>query len=333
MIRLLSTLALWWLLAAQGFAQQPVKGVMTPAATPAATATQVKIGFYPISVYDMDIGSNTFYADLYVWMRWKGDIDPAASLEFTNMVEEWGKQQEGLQEEPKVLSDGSKYRILKIEGRFVQPFNLACYPLDKQKLTIRVEDSVNTSEALAFVIDRDDSGLGRNLQIPGWTLSGWSADVFNHDYGSTLGEEGASSTYSSAEFSLHTQRSGSYFFWKLLMPLFIVLVAALSALILSARSIDARTALPGGALLTAIFLQMGYSDALPELAYLVLMDKIYLIAYVLIVLTLVRAIVTFQRCDQADAQAIARMLRTDKRLMIGQLLLFVLATAVLVWLH
>jgi hypothetical protein len=85
--------------------------------------------------------------------------------------------------------------------------------------------------------------------------------------------------------------------------------------------------------LTAIFLQMGYSDALPELAYLVLMDKIYLIAYVLIVLTLVRAIVTFQRCDQADAQAIARMLRTDKRLMIGQLLLFVLATAVLVWLH
>jgi hypothetical protein len=333
MLRIYTIVLLWLALTGFGWAQSPVRGTLIPVDTPAASATQVKVGFYPVSVYELEMGSNTFYADLYVWLRWTGDIDPVASLEFTNMVEEWGKQLEALQEEPKILEDGSKYVIFKVEGRFVQPFNLSSYPLDKQRLSIRIEDSLNTADAITYVIDKEYSGLGSQLQIPGWSLTGWSGQVFHHDYGSSFGEDGASPMYSVAEFSLHIERPDSYFFWKLLMPLFIVLLAALSALILSPRSIDARTALPGGALLTAIFLQMGYSDGLPELAYLILMDKIYLVAYGMIVLTLVRAIVTFQRCDQADAVAIQRMLRTDKWLMVIQLLSFMAATAFLVRLH
>jgi hypothetical protein len=330
MSKILSLLALWCCMVATAIAQPAVKGVLTPVEQPIATATQVKIGFYPVSVYELDMGSNTFYADMYVWLRWKGDADPVASLEFTNMVEEWGKQQEGLQTEPKVQPDGSKYLILKVEGRFVQPFHLADYPLDRQKLSILVEDSVNSADAISYVIDQEHSGIGSKLQIPGWSLKGWTGQTYHHDYGTTLGEDAASSVYSAAEFSLHIERPNSYFVWKLLMPLVIVLIAALSALILSPRSIDARTALPGGALLTAIFLQKSYSDSLPDLGYLILMDQIYLVAYTLIVLTLVRAIITFQRCEQADAAAIQRMLKTDKRLMLGQLLVFLLATAGLV---
>lgn len=330
MIKKIALLLVGVMTAAQLFAASPLRGELKPAQSPATTATPVHIGFYPVSVYEMEMGSNTFYADLYMWLKWKGDLDPVASLEFTNMVEEWGKQQEGLKAEPQVLPDGSKYMILKIEGRFVQPFDLRNYPLDRQQLSIRVEDSVNTAEQVVFVIDQENTALGANLQIPGWALSGWSGQVFEHDYKSNLGEAGASSTYSSAQFNMHIERSTSYFLWKLLMPLVIVLIAALSALILSPKSIDARTALPGGALLTAIFLQMGYSDALPELAYLILMDKIYLVAYIMIVLTLVRAIVTFQRCEQANPTDIQRMLKTDKQLMVVQLLVFGVLTALLV---
>lgn len=318
---------------ANAWAESFKRGVLTPDELSTPSTTQVKIGFYPVSVYELDMGKNTFFTDFYVWLRWKGDIDPVASLEFSNMVDEWGKQQEVIYEKPQLLSDGSKYKILKIEGRFVQPFNLADYPLDKHKLSIRVEDSVNTTEVVSFVIDHDNSGLGSNLRIPGWLLSGWSAEVYQHNYGTNFGEDGASPNYSAAQFNLLIDRPGSYFFWKMWMPLLIVLIAALSAMILSARSIDARTALPGGALLTAIFLQMGYSNSLPELTYLVLMDKIYLVAYFLIVLTLVRAIVTFQRCADADASIAQHMLRTDKRLMVAQMVLFVAITIMLVWMH
>ncbi len=309
------------------------RGVITPAVKPNPSATQVKIGFYPVSVYELEMNSNTFYADFYVWLRWKGDIDPLSSLEFTNMVDEWGKQQAAIDENIQRLPDGSNYRILKVEGRFVQPFNFADYPLDRHKLSIRVEDSVNASDVVSFVFDQDNSGLGTSLKIPGWLLGGWSGEVFQHNYGTNFGEDDASPNYSGVQFNLLIERPVSYFFWKMWLPLLIVLIAALSTMVFSARSIDARTALPGGALLTAIFLQMGYSNSLPDLTYLVLMDKIYLVAYVLIVSSLVRAIVTFQRSNGADPSVVEQTLRTDKQLMVGQMFLFVVISITLAWMH
>ena len=97
--------------------------------------------------------------------------------------------------------------------------------------------------------------------------------------------------------------------------------------------LDGRTGLPAGALLTAIFLQKSYSDDLPELGYMILMDKIYLVAYALIVLTLVRAIYTYKATtrlaegDTARFQAIHAM---DKKFFYGQLIAFGIAVAIII---
>lgn len=333
LIRFILLFVAWFCLNFNAHANKPLQGALVPVDSSKTASHQVKIGIYPISIYQLDMGSNTFYADLYLWLRWKGDIDPVASLEFKNMVEKWNKQYERINLNPKIMADGSKYQALKVEGRFYQPFNLTDYPLDQQKLTIQIEDTLHSAEDLSYVIDQENSGLGSNFVIPGWSLTGWSGQVFHHDYRTNFGEEKGASLYSTAHFSLHVERPTSYFFWRLLLPIFIVLCVALSALILSPRSIDARTSLSGGALLTAIFLQIGYSGALPELTYLILIDKIYLMAYILIVLTLVRTILVYQKCEKATEQHMARMLQTDKRLIALQLLVFALVTAGLVWAH
>ena len=44
------------------------KGTYIPMASPPPGAQQVKIGFYPVAIYDLDQASNTFYADTYVWL-------------------------------------------------------------------------------------------------------------------------------------------------------------------------------------------------------------------------------------------------------------------------
>ncbi|MCI3132309.1 hypothetical protein [Phenylobacterium aquaticum] len=308
-----------------------LKGVYVPVETPPKTAEIVKVGFYPQSVYQLDMASNTYYVDTYVWLRWTGAIDPTGTIEFTNMGDEWGKQQEAILPEPETLKDGSKYQIFRIEGRFVQPFSLADYPLDRQHLSILVEDTTNSSDALAYVIDRADSGMGRTLQVPGWKLNGWTAETFRHDYGSALGEGGAATAYSGARFSIDITRPLSFFYWKLLLPLFIVLVAALSALMIGPLELEVRTALPAGALLTAVFLQKSYSDGLPDLGYLILMDKIYLVAYALILLTLIRVIVANPRgADEAQAIAVQK---ADRRLLAAMLATFAASTALLIGLR
>jgi len=314
-------------------AAQGRKGSYSEAPTPPASAQEVRIGFYPVSVYQLDLANNTYYVDTYVWLRWKGDIDPTATIEFTNMVEEWGKQQEGLREEVKTLPDGSKYQILRIEGRFVQPFSLAKFPLDRQHLRMQVEDTIHGVETLSYVIDTESSGLGAALQIPGWKLDGWSGRTLLHDYGSKFGEEATPSSYSVAEFSIDISRPASFFTWKLLMPLFIVVMAAFSALLIQPQALDARSALPVGALLSAIFLQKSYSDNLPDLGYLVLMDKIYLVAYLLIVLTLIRVIFAYLRTEDADAATVTAVHAVDRRLLVLCASVFVVAVALIVALH
>ncbi len=53
------------------------RGIFIPQGAPPKGAEVVQIGFY---------------MDAYVWLRWKGEIDPTASMGLINMVEEWGKQ-------------------------------------------------------------------------------------------------------------------------------------------------------------------------------------------------------------------------------------------------
>jgi hypothetical protein len=330
---LVAAVAALFMLVGPGMAQEAKKGTYTVVETPPASAQQVTVGFYPISVYQLDMASNTYYVDAYVWLRWKGDIDPTATIEFTNMVEEWGKQQENLLSEPKVLPDGSNYQIMRIEGRFVQPFSLADYPLDNQKLSIMVEDTTNGADAVSYVIDKESSGIGDSLQIPGWKLGGWSSQTYTHDYGTKFGEEATPAVYSAAQFSMEISRPLSFFYWKLLLPLFIVLGAALSALLIRPQDLGERSALPAGALLTAIFLQKSYSDGLPDLGYLVLMDKIYLVVYALIVLTLLRAILAYRATAEAEAGVVKMVQATDKKLLVLFVLTFIAAVAVILMLR
>ena len=303
------------------------KGTYIPMESFPPGAQQVKVGFYPVAIYDLDQASNTFYADAYVWLRWKGDIDPSATIEFTNMVEEWGKLMEPLMEQPKSLPDGSKYQQFRVEGRFVQPFSLADYPLDNHNLGIRIEDTTNGINQLAYVLDEASSGVDQKLEIPGWKLKGWKGEILEHAYGTNFGEVEQPSSFSVANFQMVIERPLSFFLWKQMLPLAIVVMAALVGLFVNPRSIDARLALPMGALLSAIFLQRGYSDTLPDLGYLVFMDKIYLVAYPLILIVLIRSIVAFAKARNASDIEVEQIQKIDRKVVIALGIAFAAGTS------
>lgn len=219
---------------------------------------------------------------------------------------------------------------MRLEGRFNQPFSLSDYPLDRQRLSIKVEDQTYGIDRLAFVIDTTNSGLGDLMRIPGWNLEGWKAETFAHDYQTDFGDKDTPQVYSMARFSIEISRPVSFFFWKLLLPLFMVIIAAIAALLIRPQLLGERAALPAAALLSAIFLQKSYSDSLPDLGYLVLMDQIYLIAYPVIILTLIRAIYAYLQVEDAKITRLQVVHRTDLRLLALLLAIFVVGVALIV---
>lgn len=145
---------------------------LQPAGEIPSTAQQVTVGIYPISVYNLDIETSTYYVDGYIWFRWKGDIDPTLTFEFTNGVEKWGMTQTNIYEEPEIMADGSFYQVMRVEGRFVQPFSLVNFPLDQQQLALTIEDTTYPVEKLVYVADTEESGYSNLLKIAGWDIKG-----------------------------------------------------------------------------------------------------------------------------------------------------------------
>lgn len=277
------------------------------------TAQPVRVGFYGLNIYNLDIASNSYFLDAYIWFRWKGKIDPIADLEFANAVDDWGMTQKPGYEKPQLQPDGSFYQILRVEGRFIQPFNLARYPLDQQQISIMLENSIYTAKDLVYLADTQDSGYADTLAIHGWSITDWSSQNLLRTYSSNFGLAiPDTSPYSVVRFAILIERPVSYFIWKLLFPLMIVLMSGCGALLLHPSYADSRVVLPVTALLTVVFLQQSYSNDIPEVGYLVLLDKIYALAYFLIITAVMAAIFTAGRVKDKGGDSYVSIVQIDR---------------------
>lgn len=298
--------------------------IYQPLTTIPPTAQKVNVGIYAQNIYELNASSNTYYLDFYLWFRWKGKIDPITHLEFMNGVEDWGRTIEPAYEEPKQLKDGSFYQILRVESRFREPFEFSRYPLDEQRLGVTIENAVYPLDELVYIADTQESGHAADLTVPGWKIKNSEIKVLSHPYPSNFGDldqESNSSVYSTVRFEINISRPISFFTWKLLLPLFVVLFSSWGSLLLYPVYVDSRIILPTTALLTIVFLQQSYSDSLPDVGYLVLLDKIYALVYVLIIAGILETIITADWIKSGHSESIFRVKKLDQGFLVANILI------------
>lgn len=301
------------------------------AGPPPKGAQVVTVGVYPTVVDDLNIAASTYDTVFYVWMKWRGPIDPTTGLEFTNNSERQNFTIHKLLDKPAVLKDGTSYQIMQVHGRFFQPFSLIDFPFDTQSLSIHLEDEINAHSHLVYEPDLKDSGFGASLQIPGWRVLGWHAAATVQDYASHFGtsELTTGARHAGLTFALAIERRASFFLWKLFLPLLIVMCANWLAFLIKPDLVDVRTALTATSLLTLVFLQKSYSDELPEIGTLVLMDKIYAVAYLLVIATLAH-VVTVATWQKRAGVTDDRIVRTDWTSLAIHIAFFTLAVSLIV---
>jgi hypothetical protein len=269
------------------------RGLYQPLQSIPSTAEVVTVGAYWVNIYGVDFQDNTCFITAYVWCRWRGETDPTLTLEFANAVQDWQLKRTNAFAKPKIMPNGEKYQEMRVSGLFYQPYDLRDYPLDSQYIDLYLEDSSRTLSEAVYVADTKSSGLDASLAIPGWDVIGLSSQAYVHNYQTDFGDLTANpdaTRFTSLLYTVEIERDVDYFIWKLMFPLVIVLLTNWLALLLRPNWIDLRTGMPATALLTLVFLQVTYSSGLPELSYLVLMDKIYVMAYAMVIATLLQVI-------------------------------------------
>ncbi len=252
----------------------------TVAADAHAEPDEVYVGAYVADVMALDFAKHTYTADFYLWFRWSNpDIDPSESFEFVNSWEQWGHTLDRSYEEPDVLPNGDLYQVVHVQGGFHQPFPLRSYPFDQQTISIRIEDT--ESETDAMVYRSDGATLDREVVLPGFDVGEPRIAVDVHEYPTNFGDPRLAddSIYSRATIEIPMRRPVLRHIVKVLGPIFCVMLCSFLMFLLPTP--ETRITVGITALLTTVALALNQN--LPQVGYLILMDRIYITSYAFIV--------------------------------------------------
>jgi len=301
--------------------------ILATASPASAKPSEVVVGAYLNDIQNLDLKTHSYEADVYLWFRWRGaQLDPAASVEFNNPNELWGHARSAAYEKPEKLPDGSFYQVLRVQGRFSRKLPLEQYPFDKQVLTVEFEDARHEAPDLVFVPDTPALAVNPDLKLPGYKLGAAKLEISEYVYPSGFGDprRKAHTRYSRVSVSQAIERPALAYAVKLILPVLCVIFCASLLFLFNPRYVDARAGIGITALLTIVALQITLNEDLPEVDYLILMDKIYLGAYFFVIGALGVVVRTTKLVDQGK-EARARSL--DRWALGGMLAAFLIGTA------
>lgn len=285
---------------------------------------RVSVGVHLNDIQSLDLKTHSYQMDFYIWFRWKNpDLDPSASMEIANPYEQWGLMVTPIYEEPEKLEDGSLYQVLRVQGSFSKKLPLYNYPFDRQELTVMFEDGAHDTTALVYVPEPSAS-VNASLQLPGYRIEPATFAVASRQYDTRFGDPRSAddTSYSRATLGVSLSRPPLAYSTKLFLPVGCVIVCAALMFLLSPGMVDSRVDVGITSLLTIVALQMTYNDNLPDVGYLMLMDKIYLCAYLFVIAGLGMVVHT-TRMHEAGKDAEAKVLH--RRSLAGLLAVWLLA--------
>ena len=303
-------------------------GVM-PLAMPAAARAdtgpdKVTVGAFINDLQDIDLSSENFTIDFYLWMRWKNPkIDPSLTVEAMNSEgtqnttssPTGGVSGEPLYDSPTDMPDGSKYQVLRFQGVFSRKMNLEKYPFDTQVLEMVFEDKRNDASAIEYVPDTTPVTVndGGAMSIPGYVLGKPELIIVPHKYPTNFGDltANANTPYSRVIIALPVTRDTLPYLVKLILPIFIVVLITSLIFLLPARLEEARAGIGITAMLTIVALQWTSDSSLPSVEYLTLLDVTYIVSMVYILAAMAYTVLASRRNRAEMAQALTAKL--DRR--------------------
>jgi hypothetical protein len=268
-----------------------------------------------IKKINLDYKNNTFYTEFYWWLKFTNDStktgisnEDILELEFTNSFEEpVGKFKEGIQE-IKNLGNSKYYCSGYHQGNFFFNCNFEDYPFDKQKLIIEIENSLLTNDQFVIIPDENSYqrsqmsknfwGISQNLlQRKRANFNINSCSIFSTEkvYNTDFGEFNypKNSVYSCLNHKILIERNIVPYITKLFIPLMIILLLVYFVFFIPPDKLDMAAGLTVTSLLSAIAFQFSINTDLPEIGYLIYVDKVFYSTYFLIVLAMAESLWTF----------------------------------------
>jgi hypothetical protein len=263
----------------------------------------------------VDFKASTFHSEFYWWAIFTNDStktgisnDDILQFEYVNGIDvEVGSIKNEMQYSRK---NGDTSLIMGFhQGEFYFTPDFSMYPFDEQVLDIIVENSLFPSSELIFISDSSSYIVSQQLSH----LRGLSDDLIKSNktgsyhihktdiaivdgiYNTNFGDTTAPNTsyYSRIKASILINRSFLPYISKLIIPLIIILILVYFVFFLPAEKLDIAAGLTVTSLLSAIAFQTAVSTDIPEIGYIIYIDKVFYTCYFLIALSMAQSLITY----------------------------------------
>ncbi len=258
---------------------------------------KVKVGLYATNNFEIDPNTPSFKSIGYVWFKWRDDLQDYLTknqleiqkvmvpINLLDIPESSDNVFTPTSSEPIRLADGSWYLTGSYSGTFyIDDTDFRHHPFARLNLPIMIEaDNIMLDyNRLRIEPDLRGSGIGQfvNTSVE-WVNTGWTLNSYRHQYDTGFGFDEEASSYSQLVFDTKYATNTWTSFWKVLVPISIVMAMIVGATKLDPVHYDVRLTMPVTVLLTLVFLQQGHDGDLPRLSYLTFLDEVYLVCYIL----------------------------------------------------
>lgn len=239
-----------------------------------------KVGIYLLNVGKIDLQTSSYDLDFYMWVYSDQDdfTQSKPKIEFMN-----GKAtMEPITVEP-------HYYEARVKGTFLNNLDFHQYPFEQLHLTVVVE-GIDGRGDLILVADKDESGVDKLINIPGWHLVDNTQDILVHQYPD--GKE-----YSRYVYTMTIERFFVSSFLKTIFPVIIITTIAMLAFWMSPSNFAPRIGLGASTLLAAVAAHLSAANQLPPIGYLTLLDKIMIVVYALFLNNLLSMVIQMRHVD------------------------------------
>jgi hypothetical protein len=292
----------------------------------------IKLGLYITSIRNIDFASNSFNADMWLWLHQKYHSKKEYSSihdEKLDSVEPWFEWSDAIDAnqggQPKITryseeNDEKKHIVwksLKVSTQFKKKWDLRKYPFDSQKISINIESAEFDTTQRIIIIDKcmiDPNFLKNENE---WSFSnfktGDSIVSYPTTFGNTKSNKFDSTKYSSVFFSFELDRKNRWItFMKLFVGILISFLIALSVFFIKPTNLDARFGLCVGGLFSAIGSKYIVDGIIPVKYQNTLFDYIHNTTFLYILIITVISIISLRYYERVDEYGKLFSIKLDK---------------------
>jgi len=280
-----------------------------------------EVGFDLVDVVRIDEAKETYTIDFYMWIRWPDsrlrfqpaefglegkdpeenfvhlppgavwDSDRPSNPKIWDTDRLWNPKIELMNlVETKILGEDLR---LEPEGyceytvRQVGVFKFASegsafkrFPFDEQKLPITLESFRWDKNHVEFQVRGDQAFQDRQrekLKSPEWKILTVQTAVADKDYE----DDSGTTRFSEASIKVTIKREAGFYLWRICLPLFVLVVIAMSIVWIPRTHPEARMIISVTTLVAVTTFSIVVNTDLPHLPYLTLMDVWMLVSFIL----------------------------------------------------